>query len=491
MLIKSQSPTIMNKVSNETSNLYNIEEDKEVESSFQYEKNNNFLKKINISSSPASNAFANLNQSNTNNKLDNSSFLSNLTNNNMSISNVSNGRITPACFPGRTTPDFRHTTSFFEQQGTRASIVSPLTINSGIEIIPIAVAFNETIHAYFKMGGDQSKFKVKCFGCMKISFPFAILKLIGSEFPQLEFKLNNLHIVNQDLKVNSQLLNRITPPDSCNQSFVSALSTANSPFEANNSVNSSFTSMVSSNSTNEHLQFQFIGSKLVNELKQQHQQNKLAAFFNFELLKYEFKYSNTPLVLNAQWSKNVIENTIELNLDYAFNFSKNLSQVNFMTIMPLKCSKSETDEFYEKICLISSEPKALIQETDNKIQVLWQIPTVSANGCIRAKFSIECSSQAQTILEKYYQPVYAKFHIDNDTLSQVKFDILSSNYKLSLLKERIESGKYFCNYDQQSMVNSVSSDNQELVNIGTVKKPSFAGNLSTSIGSTVDILLNH
>lgn len=56
--------------------------------------------------------------------------------------------------------------------------------------------------------GDQNKFKVKCFGCMKISFPFAILKMLAIELPQLEFKLSNLHIANQDLKVNGQLLTR-------------------------------------------------------------------------------------------------------------------------------------------------------------------------------------------------------------------------------------------------------------------------------------------
>jgi hypothetical protein len=119
-----------------TNNLYNIDEDKEVESSFNPTYPNQTRKSSTVTGtqSPANN-------------------------NNNSSSTATNGRFTPACFPGRTTPDFRHTTSLFEQQGTRASIVSPLTINGGSDIIPIAIAFNETIHAYFKMG-DSSKFKV-------------------------------------------------------------------------------------------------------------------------------------------------------------------------------------------------------------------------------------------------------------------------------------------------------------------------------------------
>lgn len=90
-------------------------------------------------------------------------------------------------------------------------------------------------------------------------------------------------------------------------------------------------------------------------------------------------------------------------------------------------------------------------------------------------------------LEQYYQPVYAKFHVENETLSKVKFDILSPNYKLSLLKERIESGKYFCNNDQSSATtNGTNSDTN-----GLVKKSPLTGSLSTSIGSTQDVLQNN
>jgi hypothetical protein len=42
-------------------------------------------------------------------------------------SNFNNGRFTPACFPGRTTPIASLSASLFEQ-GNRASIVSPLTV---------------------------------------------------------------------------------------------------------------------------------------------------------------------------------------------------------------------------------------------------------------------------------------------------------------------------------------------------------------------------
>ncbi len=123
-------------------------------------------------------------------------------------------------------------------------------------------------------------------------------------------------------------------------------------------------------------------SNLITELRQQHQQNNKAAFFNFELLKYEFKYSKPPLVLNTQWAANTQEKTIDLNLNYVNNFHKNLSQVNFMIVMPLNKPNME------KIRLISSEPNTIVQETDNKMQILWQLSSISSSGNIKAKFLI-------------------------------------------------------------------------------------------------------
>ncbi|CAF1015813.1 unnamed protein product, partial [Brachionus calyciflorus] len=91
--------------------------------------------------------------------------------------------------------------------------------------------------------------------------------------------------------------------------------------------------------------------------KSQHQLNKQAAFFNFELLKYEFKYGldEAPLVLAANWSSNYEEQTIELILDYKFNYTKSLSQCNFMILMPM-VSKSNGKDY--RISLDKSEPNA-------------------------------------------------------------------------------------------------------------------------------------
>lgn len=497
---------------NNENSLYNIDEDREVECSFQYSSGNG-ANMPNYSMKKSSTTTALQQHNSTQQQLNNLSQISQILNNSANNGNSNNnggcsspaaGRFTPACFPGRTTPDFRHSASLFEQQATRASIVSPLTVSNhnpnseqSASVVPIAIAFTETVHAFFKLN-EPSKYKVKCFGCMKISFPYAVLKLLSqsdSLLPQLKFKLANLHVANQDLKVNQQLVTRATESEE---------------------------SLASNNSYD----FEFITPNLCAELRQQHQQNKQAAFFNFELLKYEFKYGSglqqhslPPLVLNAHWSNDLNASTVSLVLDYSFNYKKQLSQVNFMLIMPLNQSRY-------KISVIKPENVSAsviipqVQTTEDKMQILWQLASLNTNGQIQIQFRVEQldghkESLTEQFMEQFYQPIYVKFHIDQVTLSQVKFSITSgSSYKLSLLKEKVETGKYFCSSEPQQpqaqiqqyqqsknilMQKSVNSATQSTTENGTNaegttttsgKRENLTGSLSTSIGSSVDLLLH-
>ncbi len=416
-------------------NLYNIEEDKEVESSFQLtnKRNSQLIMSSNNFSLPPPNSAPSI-----------------------------PGRFTPACFPGRTTPNFQHSTSLLENNNNQRAVPSPLTVNGNDSIIPLAVQFNETIHAYFKLT-DTNKFKLKCTGCMKISFPYAILKFLVNELPQLEFRLSNLHLTSQDLIINEQLLVK----------------------------------------NEQH--FQFNTSNLVKELLDQHQQNKQAAFFNFELLKYDLKTLNKPpLFLNATWKLHQIDfNNIELefNLEYSHQHSKQLSNLNFMLVL------SQQANVY-KISNIDSSPQALMQDNDQKLQVLWNMPSLSSRSTenLNAKFNLLVVNKNEFKITNALdsictQPLFVKFHMDNDTLSQVKFEILSANYRLSLLREKIESGKYFCTpslvlinqtldgvYEQ--ICGDMGMDMGSSGSSGGDKTPT-AGSISTQIGSSVDVLLNY
>jgi hypothetical protein len=181
------------------------------------------------------------------------------------------------------------------------------------------------------------------------------------------------------------------------------------------------------------------------------------------------------------------------------------------------------------------------------MQILWQMASLNTNGCLTAKFHIvNTNIDAPTepfCLEQFYQPIYVKFHIDQCTMSQVKFSLpAGSSYKLSLLKEKVETGKYFCSSEPQqpqaqvqqyqqsktmlsmkpanaqpqaaaqtppiqpplpsvtatpSPVTSQSEESQAIQDSSQspsqqpTKKANLTGSLSTNIGSTVDILLNY
>ena len=84
--------------------------------------------------------------------------------------------------------------------------ISPLTIGASDQI-PIAVAFQETIHVMMS-GEDQSKWKIRILGDMLVSFPAAILNLLVDQSPHLnilEFRLQNLHKV-ENVIANPQLV---------------------------------------------------------------------------------------------------------------------------------------------------------------------------------------------------------------------------------------------------------------------------------------------
>ena len=439
------------KQSNEV-NLYNIDEDKEVESSFQSLniKRAALNSQLNNFSLPAPNSAPSI-----------------------------PGRFTPACLAGRSTPNFQHSSSFLEGNSNSRNnmISSPLTLVNGSYCVPLAVQFNEVVHAYFKLS-DANRMRIKCNGCLKISFPHAILKFLTSgELPMLEFRLNNVNLTSQDLTINEQLLMQTISSEQ---------------------------------------QFQFNTLNLVKELKEQHQQNKQAAFFNFELLKYEVKsIAKPPLFLNATWSLNLINsNNVEISfsLDYSNQHAKPILNLNFMLVLA-----QQLNVF--KITNIDSKPQAQMQTSEQKLQILWSQATLAGNTSesLSARFNVNILNKndfktlnaLDTICT---QPLFVKFQMDSDTLTHVKFDTLSPNYRLSLLREKMESGKYFSTptlnlpnpqtslltvYDQ--ILNSSDPDSDvdtdtDTGNNNTTNnnnKTPTAGTISTQIGSTVDILFNY
>ena len=114
---------------------------------------------------------------------------------------------------------------------------------------------------------------------MKISFPFAILKILAIELPQLEFRLSQLNIANQDLKINNQLLNRILTSPNSTDLVGGTIPMSSSPDSSSvHQQQKSQLSAIASVVSPDDLTFQFIGTQLTHELKQQHQQKQTGSF---------------------------------------------------------------------------------------------------------------------------------------------------------------------------------------------------------------------
>lgn len=82
---------------------------------------------------------------------------------------------------------------------------SPLTIGMS-DTIPLAVAFHEIIHAYFK-GSDETRCQVKLLGDMMLSFPAGIVGVFTNNPnpARLMFRLKNSTKL-EKLVPNSQLV---------------------------------------------------------------------------------------------------------------------------------------------------------------------------------------------------------------------------------------------------------------------------------------------
>jgi F-BAR domain only protein len=74
------------------------------------------------------------------------------------------------------------------------------------DTIPLAVAFHEIIHAYFR-GSDETRCQVKICGDMMLSFPSGIVTILANNPSpaQLSFKVKNSHRL-ENLVPNRQLI---------------------------------------------------------------------------------------------------------------------------------------------------------------------------------------------------------------------------------------------------------------------------------------------
>uniref|UniRef100_A0A1A8L6F7 F-BAR domain only protein 2 n=1 Tax=Nothobranchius pienaari TaxID=704102 RepID=A0A1A8L6F7_9TELE len=274
---------------------------------------------------------------------------------------------------------------------------SPVTLASQ-DALPIAVAFTESVNAYFK-GADPTKCIVKITGDMTLSFPMGIIKVFTTNPSPatLTFKLKNTSRLEQILP-NQQLL-------------------------------FSDSSQSDSNSKD----FWFNMQALTCYLRKASEQNPSASYYNVDILKYQVQSDgihSTPLNLAVYWK--CLSSTTELRVDYSYNPESMASPGPLSNVQVLVHVDGGVTSMH-------SLPNSIWNLEQNKC--LWKLSDISEKsenegaGSLRAKFDLSDGPSSPSTLA-------VQFMNDGSTLSGVDMELQGSGYRLSLNKKRFATGRY-------------------------------------------------
>ncbi|XP_050435224.1 F-BAR domain only protein 2 isoform X3 [Adelges cooleyi] len=294
---------------------------------------------------------------------------------------------------------------------------SPLTIGLS-DTFPLAVAFHEIIHAYFK-GSNESRCQVKMFGDMMVSFPAGIVNVLANNPnpAKLTFRLKNTARV-ENLLPNKQLV-----------FFDNAAAFSDS------------------------IVYEFNMPALTLLLRKQFEQNPVASYFNVDILKYQIKPRNTaaascPFQLVSFYKCSGTHT--DLKIDYKYN-SHSMSMATPLVNVSVSATLNSS------IQNMQSKPPAQWQADTNT--AVWKFAELSqhsdnqGSGSLKARFEVGAVSSVSTI--------NTQFNCEGTTLSGVEFELAGTGYRVSLIKRRFVAGKYICDSEpdaKSSAPHSVSSN---------------------------------
>lgn len=285
---------------------------------------------------------------------------------------------------------------------------SPLTIGIS-DTIPLAVAFQEVVHAYFR-GADESKCQLRLMGDMKVSFPAGIVQVLANNPSPavLSFKVTKAGRW-ENVLPNKQLI--VQDP-----------------------VKSSFS----------HFVYDFNMPALTSLLRKQYEQTPSASYFNIDILKYHIKSgpgaTSTPLHLVAYWKCE--QATTDIRIDYKYHptaLASPASITNIHIIVPVDGG------------VIDMQSKPLGNWNSETNRASWRLLELSNHseegglGSLRARFDLASGPSVPSILA-------AQFICQGTSLSGAEFELIGPGYRLSLVKKQVIAGKYLCEADQTNTV---------------------------------------
>uniref|UniRef100_A0A023GMA2 Putative proline-serine-threonine phosphatase-interacting protein pstpip n=1 Tax=Amblyomma triste TaxID=251400 RepID=A0A023GMA2_AMBTT len=302
---------------------------------------------------------------------------------------------------------------------------SPLTIGL-CDSIPLAVAFQEVVHARFR-GFDETLCQVKLLGDMKVSFPAGIVHVLT----------NNPSPATLAFRVNTARFDNVLP-------------------------NKNLVTLDASQSTSDRCVYEFNMSVLTGLLRRQHEQTPSASYFNIDILKYHVRAGpgarSAPLLLVAHWKTQ--EDNTDLKVEYEYNAKalslpagtgatgvagQSASITNPTPLAPglppltglcigVSVDGGVTGVQAKPSCVWNGETqRALWRLTDP----LGGSAGSQQSGSLLARFSLSQGPSTP-------RPLEARFLCEGATLSGASFELVGQGYRVSLVKRQIISGKYLC-----------------------------------------------
>lgn len=274
---------------------------------------------------------------------------------------------------------------------------SPLTIGNS-DTIPIAVAFHEIIHAFFR-GADESRCQVKISGDMMLSFPSGIVGVLAKNPspPKLGFRVK----ADQNLETvlpNRQLVQIDKAQSTASETVIEI-------------------SMV----------------QLTSLLRRLSEQNPGAPYFNVDILKYQVRVkpgaASCPFQLVSYWKCE--PRHTDLKIDYKYNahaMSGPSALLNISITVPVDGGVKN----------VQSKPHSAWLGESNRL--VWNFTDISQHsdnngvGTLRARLEVANGPSTPTILN-------TQFNCDGQTLSGIDFTLVGSGYRVSLVKRKFVSGE--------------------------------------------------
>ncbi|KAK2542232.1 hypothetical protein Q9233_000324 [Columba guinea] len=274
---------------------------------------------------------------------------------------------------------------------------SPVVLGSQ-DTLPVATAFTEYVHAYFK-GHDADSCLVKVTGELTMSFPAGIVRVFSGSAapPVLSFRLLNAGAIEQFLP-NADLL-------------------YSDPSQSDPSTKDFWLNMAA----------------LTGHLQKQAEQSPAASYYNVALLKYQFSRLGpgaAPLRLCVRWDCS--PGATRVSVEYGYNASAMALPValaNVHVLLPVD----------EPLTNLQLQPTASWNLEEKRL--LWRLLDVPGapgqGGCGRLSASWEplCGPSKPS-------PVAAQFSSEGSTLSGVELELASAGYRMSLVKKRFATGIY-------------------------------------------------